>query len=162
MVDPMFEIPTRIALGADHNGVILKEDLKQDLVRKGFSCTDFGPFHPDIKVDYVDFAYEVAQAVATGNADFGILVCGTGVGMSIAANKIASIRAALVHNLLTAKKSREHNNANILCLGVWINDTATNLLIAETWIREPFGGERHIKRIAKLDQLDEKLLNLKR
>ena len=106
---------TNIILGSDHNGIELKKIIKEYLLEKKFNPIDIGPFNTN-KVDYPDYASQVAKIIASGDADFGILICGTGIGMSIVANKVAGIRAALVHNLQTAPLTKEHNNANILCL----------------------------------------------
>ena len=106
----------RIALGADHAGVPLKDNLVEALRGEGHDAADLGPAALE-RVDYPDYAARVGRAVASGEADLGILVCGTGIGMSIAANKIRGVRAALVHDLFTARMAREHNDANILVLG---------------------------------------------
>ena len=141
-----------IALGADHNGITLKSKLIRHLEKKGFRCIDIGPSNKKQPVDYSDFAKQVAHLVANKEAHFGILICGTGIGMSIAANKIRNARAALVHNVLSAKKSREHNNANILCLGSWINNDKVNLSLTNTWLNEPFGEGRHVRRVEKIEE----------
>jgi ribose 5-phosphate isomerase B len=142
----------RIVLAADHNGVALKALIKAHLEKKGYVCTDLGPGADQIKVDYPDYALQVANAIADGSADKGILMCGTGIGMSIMANRNPAVRAALVHNIESATKCREHNNANVLCLGAWINTNETNLAILDAWLAQPFGEGRHIPRVAKLSQ----------
>ncbi len=139
-----------IALGADHNGVSLKSKLKQHLKQQGFHCIDVGPFNAESSVDYVDFAFQIGNLVSNNEVTYGILICGTGIGMSIAANKIPNVRAALVHNMTSAKKSREHNDANILCLGTWINNEDANLEIADAWLNESFAFGRHVRRIVKI------------
>ena len=110
-----------IVLAADHNGVRLKAHLHKHLTNLGYTCIDIGPYVDNVSVDYVDYANQLSNIVSTGDVDKGILICGTGVGMSIAANRFTSIRAALVHNLDCAPKCREHNNSNVLCLGSWIS-----------------------------------------
>lgn len=142
-----------IIIASDHNGVQLKERLKLFLstILSGSSpFIDLGPFQTT-PVDYTDFARQTGEIVARGYARFGILICGTGVGMSIAANKITGIRAALVHDLTVAGKSREHNNSNILCLGAWVCGDSINLEATRIWLSSKFGGGRHIPRIIKLE-----------
>ena len=104
-----------IVLAADHNGVRLKVHLHKHLTSLGYTCIDIGPYIDNVSVDYVDYANQLSNIISTGDVDRGILICGTGVGMSIAANRFTSIRAALVHNLDCAPKCREHNNSNVLC-----------------------------------------------
>ena len=141
---------TNIVLGADHNGIELKKIIKEYLLEKKFNPIDIGPFNTN-KVDYPDYASQAAQIVANKDAQFGILICGSGIGMSIVANKIAGIRAALVHNLQTAPLTKEHNNANILCLGAWVIDNSTSLQIVDSWLTAKFEEYRHVKRVAKID-----------
>ena len=139
-----------IILGSDHNGIELKKIIKDNLVCKNLNPIDIGPFKNE-KVDYPDYASQAAQIVANRDAQFGILICGSGIGMSIVANKVAGIRAALVHNLQTAPLTKEHNNANILCLGAWVVNSETSLQIVESWLEAKFGEYRHVKRVAKID-----------
>ena len=141
---------TNIVLGADHNGIELKKIIKEYLLEKKFNPIDIGPFNTN-KVDYPDYASQAAQIVVNKDAQFGILICGSGIGMSIVANKVAGIRAALVHNLKTAPLTKEHNNANILCLGAWVIDHSTSLKIVDSWLNAKFGEYRHVKRVAKID-----------
>ena len=141
---------TNIVLGADHNGIELKKLIKEYLIEKKFNPIDIGPFNTG-KVDYPDYASQAAQIVANGDAQFGILICGSGIGMSIVANKVAGIRAALVHNLQTAPLTKEHNNANMLCLGAWVVDHSTSLQIVDSWLNAKFGEYRHVKSVAKID-----------
>jgi ribose 5-phosphate isomerase B len=140
-----------IALASDHNGVDQKISIKIFLSKSGYRCVDLGPFASDISVDYVDYAKQLGMTVASGDVDAGILICGTGIGMSIAANKINGVRAALVHNKASAPKSREHNDANVLCLGSWINSLEDNLEIISLWLNQDFGEYRHVKRVEKID-----------
>ena len=141
---------TNIVLGADHNGIELKKIIKEYLLEKKFNPIDIGPFTTN-KVDYPDYASQTAQIVANRDAQYGILICGSGIGMSIVANKVAGVRAALVHNLQVAPLTKEHNNANVLCLGAWMVDTDTNLQIVDSWLNAKFGEYRHVKRVAKID-----------
>jgi ribose 5-phosphate isomerase B len=139
-----------IALAADHNGVAFKVKAKQALCDAGYRCIDLGPYSSTQSVDYVDYAKQLGTIVGSGDADRGVLICGTGVGMSIASNKMDGVRAALVHNLKSAAKSREHNDSNVICMGTWINDDEMNLEILMTWLHEKFGERRHVRRVEKL------------
>ena len=139
-----------IALGADHAGFELKEAIKKYLSDKGLCVKDYGCASKE-SVDYPDYAKAVAQAVARQEAQSGILVCNTGIGMSIAANKVAGIRAALVSDLFTAKSSREHNNANVLCLGAQGVDAGRALAIVGAWFEAQFQGGRHARRVGKIE-----------
>jgi len=139
-----------IVLGADHNGVRTKAFIKPFLKQEGYHCIDLGPHQEAPSVDYVDYAKQLGSIIKEGDADWGILICGTGVGMSIAANKVPSVRAALAHNVESALKSREHNDANVLCLGAWINNEAQNLEIVKAWVGQKFGEYRHVRRVEKI------------
>lgn len=139
-----------IVMGADHNGVRPKAYIKPRLKSEGYHCIDLGPYEETPSVDYVDYARQLAHIIKEGDADWGILICGTGVGMSIVANKVPGIRAALVHNQESAIKSREHNDANVLCLGAWINSDDQNLEIVRTWLGQKFGEFRHVRRVEKI------------
>ncbi len=139
-----------VILGADHNGVAIKSKIKDMLKGYGYRCIDLGPFEPKLSVDYVDYARQLGTMMASQDGDIGVLICGTGVGMSIVVNKFDGVRGALVHNLQSAQKSREHNDANVLCLGAWVNDDDSNLEIVNTWLNEKFGEYRHVKRVEKI------------
>jgi ribose 5-phosphate isomerase B len=143
----------RIALGADHAGVDLKNQLKLRLQSLGFTCHDFGASTNE-SVDYPDFAAAVGRSVATGENDRGILVCGSGLGMAIAANKIAGIRAVAVSDAESARLGREHNDANVLALGARITspDQAANFV--DIFLTTPFAGGRHQRRVDKVAVLD--------
>lgn len=146
----------RIAIGADHGGYELKELIKKMIVDElGFDLVDFGPETPD-SVDYPDFAIPVAEKVAAGEYDRGILICGTGIGMSIAANKVKGIRAALVHDLYSAKATREHNDSNILTMGGRIVGPEIAREIARIWLTTPFTGGRHTRRLDKIKAVEER------
>ena len=142
-----------VGLGADHAGFPLKEDLKAWLITRGYDVVDFGTQSADA-VDYPDYAAAVASAVTAGKADFGVLVCGTGIGMAIAANKLPGIRAAACSDAYTARMSREHNDANILALGARITGRDAAIEILETWLAATFAGGRHARRVDKIVALD--------
>ena len=142
-----------IALGADHAGVALKDAVKHLLDARGLRYTDFGTT-ADASVDYPDYAAMVARAVASGEADRGILVCGTGVGMAIAANKIAGIRAAPVYTAATAQIVREHNDLNVLTLGARTTTADEARDIVAAFLDTPFAGGRHGRRVDKISALD--------
>jgi ribose 5-phosphate isomerase B len=143
----------RIALGADHAGVDLKNHLKSRLESFGFACHDFGPNGSE-SVDYPDFASEVARGVASGAFDRGILVCGSGLGMAIAANKIAGIRAVSVVDETSARLSREHNDANVLAIGARLTSVERADALVDVFLNTPFAGGRHQRRIDKISALD--------
>ncbi|HVW05972.1 MAG TPA: ribose 5-phosphate isomerase B [Vicinamibacterales bacterium] len=143
----------RIALGADHAGVALKEHIKRQLDERGLAYTDFGTNSTE-SVDYPDYALRVANAVASGEYARGILVCGTGIGMAIAANKVAGIRAAPVVDDFTAALSREHNDANVLALGARVTTPEVAHRLVETFLDTPFGGGRHQRRIDKITVME--------
>ncbi len=152
----VYNVPMKVALGADHGGFDLKEKIRQHLVDKGIGVQDLGT-NSNEAVDYPDYALAVGEKVAAQRADRGILVCGTGIGMSMAANKIPGIRAANVHSEAEAQLSREHNNANVLTLGGRMLDETTALRIVDRWLNTDFSGEgRHRRRIDKVDQIESK------
>ena len=142
----------RIAIGSDHAGFEMKEVLKQHLIDRGYSVTDVGTFS-DASCDYPDFAVEVADRVVAKEADKGVLICGTGIGMSMAANKVPGIRAAVVGDAFSAEATRSHNDANVLCMGARVisEDEAQQFL--DIFLDTPFSeGENHIRRIGKLER----------
>ncbi|WP_396623640.1 ribose 5-phosphate isomerase B [Luteitalea sp.] len=143
----------RVALGADHAGVHLKEAVRSLLLSRGIEVQDFGTVD-DASVDYPDYAALVGRAVAAGEADRGILACGTGLGMAIAANKIEGVRAAPIVDLESARLSREHNDANVLALGARVTSAEMALQIVATFIDTPFAGGRHQRRLDKIAALD--------
>jgi len=142
-----------VALGADHAGFPLKEDLKAWLIAEGYDVVDFGTQSAD-SVDYPDYAAAVGSAVTAGKADRGVLVCGTGIGMAMVANKVPGVRAAACSDAYTARMSREHNDANILGLGARITGREAAIEILETWLRAEFAGGRHARRVEKIVELD--------
>jgi ribose 5-phosphate isomerase B len=143
----------KIALGGDHAGFPLKEKVREYLSRKGYEVEDQGPATSD-PVDYPDFAEKVAARVAAKEADYGVLVCGTGIGVAIAANKIPGIRAATANDTLSAHFARAHNDANVLALGGRLADAATAEKILDTWFTTPFEGGRHQRRVDKIAEID--------
>jgi len=143
----------RIALGADHAGVALKNDVKRLLAERGVDAVDFGTSSTD-SVDYPDFAAKVAEAVADGGCDRGILLCGSGLGMAIAANKVAGIRAVPVSDEISAKLSREHNDANVLALGARVTPADVARRIVNVFLDTPFAGGRHQQRLDKIRGLE--------
>ena len=143
----------RIALGADHAGVVLKDHIKTFLAERGFACTDLGTSSEDA-VDYPDFAVEVARVVSSGACDRGILVCGSGIGMAVAANKIAGVRAAPITDETTARLSRQHNNLNVLTLGARLIEADRAERIVNAFLETAFDGGRHQQRLDKIAALD--------
>ncbi len=143
----------KIAIGSDHGGFQLKETVKDYLLEKGIEITDLGCFSPD-SVDYPDFARKVAEAVASGTFEKGILLCGTGIGISISANKVKGIRAALCHDHLTASLAARHNDANILCMGGRTTGPETAKDIVDAWLNTAFEGGRHSRRLAKIAEME--------
>ncbi|MDI9486246.1 MAG: ribose 5-phosphate isomerase B [Bacillota bacterium] len=142
----------KIAIGADHGGFAAKKAIFEHLQEKGFELKDFGT-HSEESCDYPDIAHEVAKAVAGGQFDLGILICGTGVGMSIAANKVPGIRASLCGDTYSARMTRNHNDSNILCLGARVTGLGLMLDIVDAYLAESFSGGRHQRRIDKIEQL---------
>lgn len=143
----------RVALAADHGGYHLKEAIKGWLSELGIAAEDFGTHTPD-SVDYPDYARVVAEKVAAGEFDRGILVCGTGIGMSIAANKVPGIRAALCHDVFSARATREHNDSNVLTLGERVIGQGLARAIVEAWLGAEFAGGRHAARVEKIRALE--------
>jgi ribose 5-phosphate isomerase B len=140
-----------VALGADHRGRALKDSLRQYLARLGHRVRDFGT-EGEASVDYPDFAHAVARAVAGRRAARGVLVCATGIGMAIAANRYRGVRAALVCDERLARLAREHNDANVLCLGADTVTPAQARRILKVWLETGFAGGRHRRRVRKLDR----------
>ena len=144
----------KIAIGADHAGFSLKEKLRQKLARDGHEVVDFGTAS-EASCDYPDFAQPVAREVAQGRSDRGILVCSTGIGMAMAANKVNGIRAANVSTEYEAQMSREHNNANVLALGARVVKEEEALRIVDKWLATTFAGGRHQHRVEKIASLEK-------
>lgn len=144
----------KIAIGCDHGGITLKDSIVNYLEERGVQIEDFGTFGTE-SVDYPDFAYKVARSVADGKADKGILMCGTGIGISIAANKVNGIRCALCHNTETARLTALHNDSNVLAMGGRVIDSDTAVNIVKTWLDTPFEGGRHVNRINKISEIEK-------
>jgi ribose 5-phosphate isomerase B len=142
----------RIAVGTDHRGLKPKDFVKNILLVAGYTCEDCGSFTEE-SVDYPDFALKVGQNVASGQAKFGILICDTGIGMSIAANKVKGIRAALCTDTFTAGRARQHNDANVLCLSGRTDEKAMQEII-HTFLNTDFEGGRHQRRVDKIMAMD--------
>ncbi len=143
----------RIAMGADHAGVELKNKIKQHLLQKGYEIQDEGTNSTE-SVDYPDYAKKVGDDVAARRADFGILVCGSGIGMAISANKVPGIRAANITSEYEAQMSREHNDLNVLSLGARILDEPTAMNIVDKWLSTDFAGGRHQRRVEKMMSIE--------
>lgn len=143
----------KVALGSDHAGYELKEHIKRTL-EGNHEIVDVGTRGPD-SVDYPEFAVKVAQLVTMGEADYGILICGTGVGMSVTANKVRGARAALVFDLYTAAQSRRHVDANILVMGAQVTGKGLASEIVKVWLETPFEGGRHERRVNKIRRFED-------
>ncbi|WP_368503083.1 ribose 5-phosphate isomerase B [Alkalihalophilus sp. As8PL] len=143
----------KVAIGSDHGGVNIKEEIKQQMEEMGIAFEDVG-CECDTSVDYPDYAIPVAEKVAKGEVDRGILVCGTGIGMSIAANKVKGIRCALVHDTFSAKATREHNNSNVLAMGERVIGAGLAREIAKIWLETEYEGGRHERRVSKITEYE--------
>lgn len=144
-----------IALGCDHGGFQLKEIIKKHLESKEIEFKDFGAYSSE-SADYPKFALAVAESIKEEECESGILCCGTGIGISIAANKVPGIRAAVVGDVFSAKATKEHNNANIICLGARVIGDGLALLIVDQWINSEFQGGRHQERIDLISDIEKK------
>ena len=145
----------KIAIGCDHGAFRLKNEIIEFLNSENYEVKDFGTYSEE-SCDYPDIALPVAEAVVNKEYDFGILVCGTGIGIGIAANKVPGVRAALCSDTFSAHATREHNNANILTMGQRVVGTGLALDIVKTFLNTEFEGERHQKRIDKISEIDKK------
>lgn len=143
----------KIAIGCDHGGFRLKEEIRKMFEEKGYDFKDLGTFSEE-SVDYPDIALKLARAVRDGQFDRGILICGTGIGIGIAANKVKGIRAALCHDTFSARASREHNNANILTMGERVIGPGLAKDIVDIWLETEFSGGRHARRIQKISDIE--------
>jgi len=146
----------KIAIASDHAGFEMKEKVKNFLKELGYEFEDFGTQNKK-PIDYPEFALKVADAVSKNLCERGILFCGTGIGMSIAANKVPGVRAVLCYDVKTAKLSREHNDANVLTLGARIIEIEKAEEIITVWLETDFLGERHSKRIEKIEEIEKKI-----
>jgi len=145
----------KIGLGSDHGGYNLKEEIKKHLESKGIECVDFGTENGLDSVDYPIYGEKVAKAVVSKDVDYGILCCGTGIGISLAANKVKGIRCAVVSDTFSAKMSKAHNNANMLSLGERVIGKGLALEIVDTWVNTEFEGERHLRRVNMLNDIEQ-------
>jgi len=139
----------KICIASDHGGYILKEAIKDVLISKNVSIIDLGP-HENKTVDYPDYAKKIANRIKAKKSEAGILVCGSGTGMAISANKIKSIRAAVCYNFKSTRLSRQHNNANIIALGARLTKKNLSLKLVEIFLKTKFEGGRHLKRVNKI------------
>lgn len=144
---------TPIAIGSDHAAYVLKEKIKAFLAEKSIDVEDVG-CHSEDSVDYPDFGIKVASMVSSGKFERGILLCGTGIGMSMVANKFSHVRAALCSGLFSAIMSRRHNNSNVLVMGARIIGESLAMEIVKVWLETPFDGGRHQQRLQKFDGMD--------
>jgi ribose 5-phosphate isomerase B len=144
-----------VVLGSDHNGLGLKLAIMEHLKSQGIECEDIGTYSED-PVDYPDIAEKLAIEIAEGNHTRGILICGTGIGMAIAANKIPGVRAAQAHDIYSAERARKSNNAQILTLGAQVVGLETAKLLVDTWMRSEFQGGRSEPKVAKINEIDSK------
>jgi ribose 5-phosphate isomerase B len=144
----------RMVVGSDHAGFRAKETIKKYLQGAGYTVEDVGT-HSEESVDYPDFAKAVGERVAAANGTLGVLVCGTGIGVSIAANKVEGIRAALAHDSLTARRAREHNDANVIALGGKVVGEDEAIAIVQEFLAAEFAGGRHQRRIDKISEMDQ-------
>ncbi len=147
----------KVAIGSDHAGFELKEIISSMVKNMGYELIDMGT-GSSCSVDYPDYAEAVAKAVSQGSVERGILICGTGIGMSIVANKFKNVRAALCNDLFTAKMSRLHNDANILCIGGRVVGKDLAMEIVNVWFNTPFEGGRHSRRIEKINLIEREVL----
>jgi len=144
----------KIVVAADHVGFPLKDNVLEYLKSQGLEVEDYGTSSAE-RVDYPDYAEKVAAQVSAKQADYGVLVCGTGIGMMLAANKVQGIRAVAANDTISARLAREHNDANILTLGARMIDAAAMRQIVDTWLTTPFAGGRHVRRLQKIDALEQ-------
>ena len=142
-----------IAIGCDHGGFELKNHVIKYLQDKGYEVKDYGTYSEE-SVDYPDCAKPVCEAVISGEAENGILFCGTGIGISMAANKYKGIRAALCSDVYSAKMTKQHNNANIICMGGRVIGRELAFMIVDAWLETEFEGGRHVNRIAKIHEIE--------
>ena len=144
---------TRIAIGSDHAGYPLKEQLAEHLREEGHEVEDLGT-HSEESVDYPDFGAAVARAVVSGKAEYGVCVCGTGIGIGIAANKVKGARAAVVHDTTSARMARQHNNANVVCVGARLTGSQAATDAVDAFLAAEFEGGRHQRRIDEISDLE--------
>ena len=144
-----------LAIGSDHGGFALKQAVMAHLREKGIEYRDYGTYTED-SCDYPEFGEAVARAVASGEADRGIAICGTGIGISIAANKVRGIRAAVCGDCYSAEMTRRHNDANVLCMGARVVGEGLAMKIVDVFLETPFEGGRHARRVAKIHEIEDR------
>ena len=145
----------KIAIGCDHGGIVLKPAIVEELNKRGIEVEDFGCYDEN-SVDYPDYALKAAEAVSSGKCDKGIVLCGTGIGISIAANKVKGIRAGVAHDEFTAEMISAHNNANVIAIGGRVVTPKKAAKMVATWLDTPFQGGRHEGRVAKITAIEDK------
>jgi len=145
----------KVAIGSDHGGIHIREEIMNLMDEMGIEYQDFG-CECSTSVDYPDYAFPVAEKVASGEFDRGILICGTGIGMSISANKVKGIRCALVHDVFSAKATRQHNDSNVLAMGERVIGPGLAREIAKVWLTTEFEGGRHTNRVNKITEYEKK------
>lgn len=145
----------KLGFACDHVAIALKNELLQYAKEKGYECIDFGGNDPSVKIDYPEKGLEVAKAIKSGTIEKGILICGTGVGISLAANKVSGIRAAVCSEPYTAKLTVEHNNANILAMGTRVVGVELGKMILQSFLDAKFEGGRHQKRIDRIEEIEK-------
>ena len=145
----------KIAIGCDHGGLEHKNAIKEHLTSRGFDVKDFG-IYEQVSVDYPDIAVKVCDSIVNGECERGILVCGTGIGMSIAANKVKGIRAAACSEHFSAKYTRLHNNSNVICLGGRVIGVGTAIELADLFVDTEFEGDRHQRRVDKISAIESR------
>lgn len=145
----------KILIGSDHGGFCLKEDLKSFLLELGHEVKDFGVFSSD-QSDYPEVAFQVAESLIRGEGDRAVLICGTGIGMAISANKVKGIRAALCHDVFSARAAMEHNRANVLTMGERVIGAGLAREILKTWLEAEFQAGRHLRRVSKIEEYEHR------
>lgn len=146
----------KIIIAADHGGFALKEKLKAYLLRKSFAVKDLGAYSEE-RCDYPQLAYALAKEISSGRYKRGVLICKSGIGNSIVANRLPRVRAALVHNLKAARLSREHNDSNVLVLGSLFVNSASAKKITDTWLKTEFSGGRHKRRLGQINTIEKEI-----
>ncbi|WP_027408030.1 ribose 5-phosphate isomerase B [Anoxybacillus tepidamans] len=147
----------KVAIASDHGGMNIRQEIKKLMEEMGIEYIDLG-CECEGSVDYPDYAVPVAEKVASGEVDRGILICGTGIGMSIAANKVKGVRCALVHDLYSARMTREHNDSNVLAMGERVIGPGLAREIAKVWLTTEFAGGRHANRVNKIEKYEQERL----
>ena len=145
----------KVGFGCDHTAIDLKKELMEYMTEKGYECVDYGAYDASVRVDYPDQGQKVAEAIIAGEVEKGVLICGTGIGMSIAANKIRGVRAALCADAFSTKYTRLHNDANVMCMGARTLGGGLALELVEIFLDTPFEGGRHETRVQMISDLEQ-------